>query len=442
MKSKAEAAGFWRRHFSMDEAMIRRYLIWQHRWTGLLMTGVLIVVGLTGSLLAFRLQIDRLLNPELHVANPPKRAPLDLATLAERAEAAYPLLRAGYFSIEEDHAVMMIGPKIDPATGKPYNLGFDELILDPWTGNVLGRGMEYEWTGPGAWRRKFLPFVYSLHTSLAMSGGIGWRIVSVVALAWTLDCFAGFYLTLPRGTNRFWQRWIPAWKIKFSANATRINFDMHRAGGLWLWPLLFVFGWSSVMLELRQVYEPVMKTLFDYVSDEDFIAKNSVPKRLDNPQITWRQAEEAGERAMTEQAALHHFTVERPYGMAYISDYGAYTYCVRSSLDFRGHGWDTSVLIDGNTGQFRSVDLPRGQHLGNTISTLLWGIHYGDLRNFLPFRLLVFVFGFFLSALSITGVVIWWKKRAGRKLAVSRQRSASGKEVSSTIPALSGAKLR
>ena len=33
--------------------MIRRYFIWQHRWTGLLMASFLFVVGLTGSLLAF-----------------------------------------------------------------------------------------------------------------------------------------------------------------------------------------------------------------------------------------------------------------------------------------------------------------------------------------------------------------------------------------------------
>ena len=419
--------------------MIRRYFIWQHRWVGLLMTVFLIVVGLTGSILAFRVQIDRLLNPELHAANPPKSVPLDLATLAERAEAAYPHLRLGYFFVEEDNARMMVGGKVDPATGKPYDLGFDELILDPWTGKVLGQGMEYGWTGPGSWRRKLLPFVYALHTSLATD--FGYRIVSILALIWTLDCFVGFYVSLPRGMGKFWRRWVPAWKIKFGANSTRINFDLHRAGGLWVWPMLFVFGWSSVMLELPQVYDPVTKTVFDYVTNEESIAKNSVPSPLQNPKITWREAQEAGKRAMAEQAALHHFTVERPYGMAYVSDYGAYTYCVRSSIDFRGHGWDTSVLIDGITGQLRSLDLPRGQHLGNTISTLLWGIHYGDLRNFLPFRILVFVFGFFLSALSITGVIIWWKKRSARKLAVSRQRAAEGKDLATnTIPSLHEAK--
>lgn len=395
------------------------FLLVLHRVTGLTIAAFLIIVGLTGSILAFQWRIDRLLNPELHVTNPPNRAPLDLAALAERAEAAYPHLRAAYFSIEEDRVMMMVGAKTNPATGKPYDLGFEELILDPWTGDVLGQGeMENQWTGPGSWRRKVLPFAYSLHTSLATNTSTGWTIVGIVALLWTIDCFVAFYLTLPRGTGPFWLRWRQAWKVKWQASSTRVHFDLHRAGGLWLWPLLFVFGWSSVMLGLSQVYEPVMKTLFGYVTVEESVAKNSLPKPLENPRLTWRQAQEAGARAMSEQAVLHHFTVERPYGMAYISFYGAYTYCVRSSIDFRGHGWDTSVLIDGNTGQLRSVDLPRRQHLGNSLSTLLWGIHYGDLRDFLPYRILIGLFGIFLATLSYTGVHIWWKKRVARQLAL------------------------
>jgi uncharacterized iron-regulated membrane protein len=407
--------------------MLRRSMIWLHRWTGLLIAGFLLVIGISGSILAFGWRIDRLLNPELHVLNPPQRPPLDLATLAERAEAAYPHLRAAYFSIEEDQVMMMVGGKIDPASGKPYKLGFDQLLLDPWTGNVLSTGrMENDWKGLGSWRRKVLPFAYSLHTSLATNTGAGWTFVGIVALLWTVDCFVAFYLTLPRGTGPFWQRWRQAWKVKWSANSTRVHFDLHRAGGLWLWPLLFIFGWSSVMLGLRLVYDPVMKTLTDYMTFEDLVAKTLLPKPLDNPKITWRQAEGAGEREMAAQAVLHHFTVERPYGMAYIAAYGAYTYAVRSSLDFRGHGWDTTVLIDGNTGKLREVDLPRGQHLGNTISTLLWGIHYGDLRDWLPYRILIAFFGVFLATLSYTGVHIWWKKWVARKVSVSHKDRAKG----------------
>ena len=119
-------------------------------------------------------------------------------------------------------------------------------------------------------------------------------------------------------------------------------------------------------------------------------------------------------------AAQHGFTITRPYGMAYIPEFGVYTYAVRGSNDIRGEGWDTSIWIEGNTGALRDVSLPSGQHTWNTISTLLWGLHYGDIRNFLVYRILVSFFGVVLTVISVTGVYIWWKKRTVRKLAASR----------------------
>jgi len=400
----------------MPQLKVRGAMTVLHRWTGLLIALFLGIVGLTGSILAFQMPIDRMLNPELHASNPQGRAVLDLATLAERVEAAYPHIRPAYFEIEDDQVSMMVSPRTDPATGKPFPLEFENLTLDPWTGNVLGSGgMENDWTSPGSWRKRILPFVYSLHTSLATNTSTGWMMVGVVALLWTIDCFVAFTLTLPRGSGSFWLRWRQAWKVKWNANSSRIHFDLHRAGGLWLWPLLFVFGWSSVMLGLTQVYEPVMKALFPYVSVSESVDQNSLPKPLEDPAITWRHAQTLGQQAMADLAAKYNFTVERPYGLAYVSPYGAYTYCVRSSLDFRGHGWDTSVLIDGMTGKVRSFDLPRRQHLGNTISVVLWGIHYGDLRDWLPYRILIVCLGVFLAVLAYTGVFIWWRKRNARR---------------------------
>lgn len=401
-----------------DRISVREVSILLHRWTGLLMAVFLIIVGLTGAVLALEGPLDRLLNPELHGRNPLHRPRLDLATFAERAEASDPHLRVGYYGVEEDQVHLVVAGRNNPSTGKPYELGYNMLIMDPWSGEILGKtAMEGDWRGPWTWRQKVLPFVYSLHTSLATNTAFGWQFVGFIALLWTIDSFIAFYLTLPRGQGAFWQRWQQAWKVKWKANSTRVHFDLHRAGGLWLWPLLFIFGWSSVMFGLNGVYEPVMKTMFDFVSMEQSIAQNSLPQPLAKPALSWRQAQEAGERAMAEQAALHHFTVERPYGMAYIAEYGAYTYAARTSIDFRRHGWESTVLVDGNTGKLRSVDMARGQHLGNSIGNFLWAIHFADLRDLLPYRIFVSFFGLFLATISYTGVVIWWRKRKARRKA-------------------------
>ena len=396
---------------------IRAVINLVHRWTGLSIALFLVIVGITGTILAFGTQIDRLLNPELHAEVQPGKAPLPLAAFAEIAEAAYPHLKAAYYSVEGDQVTMMMRARTNPVTGQLFPLDVSHLVLDPWTGKILGSGpMESNWRDAAPLRQRILPFVYSLHTSLAMNTSWAWTFVGVIALIWTIDCLIAIWLTFPYSSGPFWVRFRQAWLIKWNANSARIHFDLHRASGLWLWPLLFIFGWSSVMLGLRQVYEPVTHALFDYQGVNDGIGAQILPKPIETPKLDWRAAQAAGERIMAEQAHLHNFTIERPYGMAYVWEYGAYSYAVRSSIDWRGRGWDTTILIDGSTGRLRELDLPRGQHLGNTISTLLWGIHYGDLRDWLFFRIAIGIFGLVLAMLSYTGFAIWWRKRKVRRI--------------------------
>lgn len=390
---------------------VRNALNLVHRWTGLAIALFLVIVGLTGSILAFRNRVDALFNPGLHVEPTPGQQALSLATLAQRAEAEEPHGRLGFFTVERDQAVFHLVPRTNPVTGQRYQNEEFHLTLNPYTGERLHCGPR---SNPGRACWNVTDFIYSLHTSLATGTTFGWNFVGVIALIWTIDCLVAFTLTLPRGPGHFWIRWRQAWTVKWRASFTRVNFDLHRASGLWLWPLLFVFAWSSVMLGLRNVYDPVMKHIFPYVTAEEDMATRLAARPIENPKLTWPEAERIGAKLMSEQAAAHHFAVNRPYGMAYVPVYGSYIYAVRSSLDLRGHGWDTSVSIDGNTGQPRSLDMPRGQHVGNTVSTVLWGIHYGDLRDWLPFRILICIFGVLLTVLASTGVVIWWRKRTAR----------------------------
>jgi len=395
--------------------MAHRFLLWAHRWTGLTLTIFLVLVGVTGSILAFKTKFDRLINPEIYVTPKAGICPLDPATLAELAEAQFSKMRVGFFAVEPEQVEIHCEPRTNPATGKPFDLDFDQLFLDPYTGNVLGH-RRFGDLGEG--RINIMPFIYNLHASMAM-GSIGGRILGIVALVWTLDSFVGFYLTLPRGAGSFWKRWKHAWWVKWRSTAFRINFDLHRASGLWLWLLVFVFAWSSVMLALTPVYERVTGALFDYERVEAMMSY-VLPQPKYNPKLGWHEAQAAGERLMAEEAAKYHLTITRPFGMGYIPAFGVYTYDVRTNQDIRSHGWDTGVWVDGDTGQLRKVFLPSGEHTGNTISTILWGLHYGDIRDILAYRTLVFVFGFVIVILSVTGVYIWWKKRKAQRLAKSR----------------------
>lgn len=68
----------------------RNFWVHIHRYVGLAMTVFLIIVGLTGSVLAFYQELDRWLNPEL-LTVPVRDTPmLDPFVLRERAEALEP----------------------------------------------------------------------------------------------------------------------------------------------------------------------------------------------------------------------------------------------------------------------------------------------------------------------------------------------------------------
>ncbi len=390
--------------------MARRFFTWLHRWAGLAMTIFLVIVGLTGSLLAFYSELDHLIAPQIYATPRSAMAPLDPATLAERAEASVPEARVtGVWLWYPDQVLVGVTGRVDPATGKPYTLGFEQLLLDPWTGKELGRR---NWGDLSQGTINLLPFIYKLHYALALDMTGIW-ILGIVALVWTLDCFIGFYLTLPVGNHGFWRRWKPAWQIKRGAGAFRLNFDLHRAGGLWLWAVLLVFAWSSVYMNLWDtVYTWATRAVLEYHAPWTDLADRSKPR--ESPRLGWREAQAAGEKLMAAEASTHGFAVDAPVALFYDPDKGLYKYTVRSSLDIQDHRGRTELFLDGDSGALVLVLLPTGQYAGNTFTSWIYALHMGNIFG-LPWRVFVCLLGLVITMLSVTGVYIWWKKRRARK---------------------------
>ena len=299
-----------------------------HRYVGLTMAGFLLIVGLTGSLLAFNFELERAFAPELFARPRGAGPPLDLATLAERAQRAVPAGRVVSVSlVQPDQASVWFEPKTATGTPRAEALGFEEFFQDPWTGNELGTRTG---ANPLQGARYVMPFIYSVHWTLAL-GNAGQWILGSVALLWTLDCFVAFYLTFPRTATAFWSRWWRAWKIKRTSNPVRLNFDLHRAGGLWPWLLCIVFAWSSVMMNIRPVYESVMTRVFDYQSDAALYQPRPQPRYA--PRLEWRSAQDRGRELIAEQARARGFVAGEPLTLSYFAEIGAYVYEVRGSHD-------------------------------------------------------------------------------------------------------------
>ncbi len=418
--------------------MTRHIWVLVHRYAGLLMAFLLIVIGLTGSIIVFNKELIAWFDPPPQIT--PQSTPLlDAYTLRERAQALVPHGMANILIFHRkpgDPFTTWIEPRIDPSTNQPYELELSSLSLDPYSGTELKR----EKADGNIWpitQKNIMTLINRLHYQLAIPGVIGTYLFGIVALVWFIDCFVSAFLTfpvsvrrksssppapVPRGGEgrRNWlaRWWNPAWLVKWKGSAYRINFDLHRAGGLWVWIMLLALAWSGVGFNLsEEVYNPVMKAAFG-MPDQYGSSLPVLDKPRPDPALSWPQAHAIAKLLMTEQERLLHFQVQREEALTYQPDKGVYLYYVRSDRDLTDDGAATVLFFDDH-GKFINLSLPTGQNAGSTIHTWIFALHMAQIWG-LPFRIFVTCVGILVVMLSVTGVYIWLKKRKARRLSRSR----------------------
>lgn len=381
---------------------VRAALVLLHRYAGLVMAAFLVLAGVTGAPLAWYYELDAALNPQWRVTAPaPGAQPLDPLVLRENVQRAYPQAAVHFVPLlpePEGASVLFIS---DPAGGA------DQVFVDPYTGAVLGArrwgDLREGWTN-------LMPFVYRLHYEVA-AGAVGSLAFGIVALLWTLDCFVGAALAWPRRAAGAggWRR---ALGVRWTASAFRVNFDLHRAGGLWLWAWLFVFAWSSVAFNLPGAYYPVMHTFFE--TQEDHAPRGPRPMPAAQPAMGWHAGLVRGRALMEELARTRGFEVLHEQRISYLPRQGVFHYRVRSDRDIRDRRGTTSVDFDAATGRLVASYVPTGEAGGDTFTSWVLAWHMADVWG-QPFKIFVFLLGLATAGLSGTGVWIWWCKRRARR---------------------------
>ena len=402
---------------------MRSALTLLHRWLGLAIAGFLFVSGVTGAVISWDHELDELLNPHLNeVASVGPAIPaLDLAA---RVEAQDPRARVSYVPLaaEPGHALsVFVDPRRDPATGRLYELDYNQVFFDPVTGAEKGRRY---WGA--AWpitSETFVSFLYVLHYSLHIPEfwGInlwGMWLLGLVALVWTVDCFVGFYLTLPAArAPAWWARWAPAWRIKTGGSAYRIAFDVHRAFGLWTWALLFILAFTAFSLNLyREVFYPVM-SLVSEVTPGPFELRQPADRHepidpvLGYAEVIARAEAEAVRRGWSEPAGAAFYSQE--YGI-----YGVGFFAPGEDHGTAGVG-PPYLYFDGADGRYLGDRIPWQGTAADIFVQAQFPLHSGRILG-LPGRILISLMGLVVAALSVTGVVIWARKRRARLAAARR----------------------
>lgn len=377
----------------------RRLLTISHRWFGLGAALWLLLLALTGTAIAFHDEIDRTLNPDLRRVEP-AGSPLPLSQIAAAVERAEPGTVLDYLMLPtrpDDAILAFVAPHA--GTGRAGGHVFRQYYVDSYRGLILGSRVFGEF---GLDARRLMPFLYQLHMDL-MLGGPGKWLLGLVAFLWIADHLVSAAISFPRG-----RAWIRSFAIRWRAGGYRLRFDLHRAIGLWLFPvtlMLAVTGlsvtWSETFANAVNLVSPTSGFPVDKLPVQ--------PTPLYSPSVSIDRAvaiAEARAGARVSAISLH-------------PDKGAYWIRLFDTrdLDQIGQRW---IVVDYQTGQvLRDRHVSEGTG-GDAFTAWLFPLHNGTAMG-LPGRILIALTGLVLSAVIVTGIFICSRKLQAHRASATRR---------------------
>lgn len=391
-----------------------------HRWFGLAVAIFLFIAGATGAVISWDHELDAWLNPQLFeaksgadISGTPVLSGLELAN---RIEASDPRVRVRYVLTQEEpgHASqLVVEGRIDPATGKPFELGFNQIAIDPASGEVQGKRM---WGEVSLSRENLLPFLYKLHYTMHILPGWGIEFgvwfMGLIGVVWVFDCFIALWLSFPN-----WRSWRKSFAFRCKQGGHKLNFDLHRSGGVWVWGLLLILAVTSVSMNLEtQLMRPLVAK-FSTLSPNAFDTR--APQPIDKPIEPLISRERALEIA-TIAAAKRGWNLPAG-GLFYAPSYGLYGVGFFTPGNDHGNGGLGSAWLyfDGKDGSPAGGSVPGTGSAGDTFLQAQFPLHSGRILG-LPGRILISIMGLMVALLSATGVLIWLKKRRVRVLQQSK----------------------
>ena len=392
---------------------MRPFLTLWHRYIGLLLTPFLALTALTGILLTWNAQLERVFAPSLFQLPPsaqPAAPTLDPFALRDIALKAFPHARIDGLDLTR----LPDAPRrfyLSTAPGAAP-LPFDEIALDPVNGRLLGTRRNGD-ISQGLINA--MPFVYRLHDSLAL-GAPGAALLGFAALLWLVDCAIAGLLTFParadpRRTPIAWLRkWREAWGVRHRSGTWRMQFDLHRAGGLWPWPVMVLLALSGVAFNLPQVYRPVLNALVGFDSAYQRLPSVSPPAQA--PALDLRAGYAAAKEALNAAAMREGFVVRSERLVYYDESKRAYVYRVNSDRD-AGTRATTQIYVDADSGAVLALDAPNGSNVGRTLTDWITNLHTAKVFGW-PMKVILTLTGVAILMLTMTGVTIFLRKRRTR----------------------------
>ena len=359
---------------------MRRAIYLVHLYLGLSLGLVTVILGLTGSLLVFRHEIDAALSPSLILVEPaPRRvAPADMVS---RVHAAYP----------EDQIRTLHVPS-NPSHAVEFWMKRDaiKVFMDPYSGKILGDRKDDQ---------SLMGWIFKVHTEL-FSGKTGETVAGISGLALVLLAFTGLIVWWPRKR----QNLVAGMKVKIGAGTKRATYDLHRAVGFWACIFLMLVGATGAALVFPDQAKSISYLVF---AGQNAPGKpksaDGVPKPVSALIASALSAMPEGEisRIMFPSKAGEPFIIRK-----------------RTSNELHPNGMNY-IFVDPVTAKVLRVDRDNGENRALSAMNLRYPLHIGLYAGNVS-RVLHALAGFTPGLLAVTGTLVWWNRRFGKRKKLRR----------------------
>lgn len=393
----------------------RRWITKIHRWTGLAVLAFLLIAGITGSILAFRGELDRLLNPRLFVVVP-QAAPLPYGRLIRAVEARFPDTLVSTVTLPrqaDEAAIVFLKAKMDAhvahvhVAGMKSRVDFNQVFVNPYTAEILGQRNTTRFVLA---RENFIPVLARLHAYLLLQEWGGW-FMGVCALVWFLSSLLGLALAWPR-RYRQWAGWRPMLAVRRGTGGYKLNYDLHRAASLVTLPVLIVVAFTSVFLNLPQLVKPAVAHFSPLFSASSLPVAAHLD--LDAPTVSPEQAI-ATARAALPGARVH--SIGRDYAK------GLYNIRLQLPGDVSPAG-NNNAYVRMDDGSLVRLRTAAGASAGDSFAAWQYPLHSGRAFG-LAGQILICVAALALVAMCVTGFNIWLRKHRAEGRRSLRRPSAA-----------------
>ncbi|WP_338648855.1 PepSY domain-containing protein [Pseudomonas sp. ML2-2023-3] len=394
-------------------------LAWRwHFYAGLFVAPFMILLALTGIIYLFKPQLDSLMYDHLLNVTPAHHS-LSADEQLSRVKAAYP----------QGHISQYL-PPINPERSAQFVLHNDgrelNVFINPYSGAIRGEQDA---------KLNLQAVARALHGEL-MIGTLGDRLVELAAGWGVVLVVSGLYLWWPRGQSAAGILW-----PRLSRRGRVLWRDFHAVTGFWgaallLFMLISGMTWTGFWgKQYADVWNQFPAAMWNNVPTSDIearslntVTRQTVPWALENTPmpVSGAHAEHMGHGAMPSGPAAPGITlqdvvntaIERKVEPGYsitlpTTATGVFTVAVFAD-DPRN---DATLHVDQYTGQVLA-DV-RWQHYGPVARATEMGVmlHEGKLFGSLN-QIAILVVCLMILLSSVSGLVIWWKRRPQGRLGV------------------------